>query len=174
MSDAVSIRLASPEDIRGWSSGEVTHADFLKDSLGEPHRDGLFSERIFGPLFDWCCGCRLKERPKYWGPLHQGQACPTCGVRIDQSLVRRKRMGHIELAVPVVHTWFLWQIAHLLDMKIGIDLKLVVASQLHIILDPGNSGREHGSLIDDLEYLELRGQEKQFAADTGGRAVLQL
>src|SRR5438270_4779990 len=176
MSDAVSIRLASPEDIRGWSSGEVSHADFLKDPLDEPHRDGLFSERIFGPLFDWCCACRLRERPKYWGSDALGQLCPTCGVPIDQSHVRRKRMGHIELAVPVVHTWFLKpvsKIALLLDMKIG-DLEAVAASQLHVILDPGDSGRERGAVLDDMEYIELRGQEKKFAADTGGRAVLRL
>jgi DNA-directed RNA polymerase subunit beta' len=173
MSDAVSIRLASPEDIRGWSSGAITRADFLKDSFVQPHPDGLFSERIFGPLFDWCCGCRLKERPKYWGPDSQGQVCPTCGVCIDQSLVRRQRMGHIELAVPIVHTWFLWQIAGLLDMRFG-DLKAVVASQIHVILDAGESGRERGGLIDDLEYIELRGQEKKFTAETGGRVIRQL
>ncbi len=177
MSDAVSIRLASPQDIRGWSSGAVTHADFLKDSLGQPNRDGLFSERIFGPLFDWCCACRLRERPKYWGREARGTVCPTCGVSIDPSSVRRQRMGHIELAVPVVHTWFLRSRPSPLAQLLGLsaaELEAIASSLLHVILAPGESGLQPHELIGDLEYLELRGQEKQFVAGTGGRALLQL
>src|SRR5262245_5613801 len=103
---AVSLRLASPQDVRSWSSGEVTHADFLKDPEDRPHSDGLFSQRIFGPLRDWCCGCTTTAGMKYWGPEHEGTRCAACSVVVEAALGRRRRMGHIELAVPVAHTWF--------------------------------------------------------------------
>src|SRR4051812_32849929 len=163
--DCITIRLASPEDIRGWSSGEVKHADFLKDPLHKPHPDGLFSERIFGPLYDWCCGCRLKEQPKFHGRDATGKLCPICQVTVDQNLVRRRRMGHVELAVPIVHTWFLRgrpsPIALLLDMS-GSSLEEVADCQRQIVLDSGDSKLPAHYLIDDAEYLELRGKGLKF------------
>jgi DNA-directed RNA polymerase subunit beta' len=174
---AVSIRLASPEDIYGWSQGEVTHPDFLKEPLDEPNPQGLFSERIFGPIRDWCCGCRFQGRPRWWGPEHRGERCPKCNVTIDQSLVRRRHMGHINLAVPIVHTWFLRSrpspLALLLDIR-ARDLEQIASYRVHVVLSRGKCRLKPGQLLDDMEYLELRGQGKEFEADTGGRAIRAL
>src|SRR4051794_22182091 len=97
----VRIRLASPEDIRGWSSGEVTRPETINYRTLRPVKDGLCCERIFGPERDWECACR-----KYRGVRYDGLACEQCGVAVTHSRVRRTRMGHVELAVPVVHVWF--------------------------------------------------------------------
>src|SRR5689334_2989433 len=98
---ALRLTLASPEQILGWSSGEVTVADTINYRTGKPTHGGLFCERIFGPERDWNCGCG-----RYRGVRHAGVTCERCGVVVAHSRGRRERFGHIELAVPVVHTWF--------------------------------------------------------------------
>src|SRR5438067_4968007 len=147
---SVRIRLASPDDIRGWSHGEVTHHDFLKEALDDPHPAGLFSEHIFGPLNDWCCACRLKNRAKYWGPAARGTKCPQCNVCVDSDDVRRRRLGHIELALPVVHPWFLHSrpspLALLLGLRPGV-VEEIANYQAHVIRVPGDTGLAPGVCI---------------------------
>jgi DNA-directed RNA polymerase subunit beta' len=141
---SVRIRLASPEDIRGWSSGEVTNADFLKDSPEHPHPDGLFSERIFGPLTD------------------------------DRA--RRQRLGHIELAVPVVHAWLLHARPSPLALLLGLEgsaLRRVADCQDFLVLAAGTSGLKVGSVLSHAQFCDER-QRPGFEADTGGRALKKL
>ena len=97
------IRLASPEEIRSWSFGEVTKHETINYRTLKPEKDGLFCERIFGPQKDYQCACSNKSKKS----SHPGKKCPVCGVEITEAKVRRERMGHIELKAPVVHTWYL-------------------------------------------------------------------
>jgi hypothetical protein len=188
-STAVTIRLASPDDVRTWSQGEVTHADFLKDVPDRPHPQGLFSQRIFGPLLDWTCACIVGDgKAKYWGPAAAqpaGTLCPRCHVPIDRALVRRQRMGHIELAAPVVHTWFLRSRPSPLALLLGVKasaMESVADYQAHIVLDPADSGLKKGVILDEGQYRAERDRERQrrgragraFQADTGGRAIQRL
>src|SRR5690625_3361253 len=99
--DFIQIKIASPEEIRGWSYGEVTKPETINYRSFKPERDGLFCERIFGPVKDWECHCGKFKRIRF-----RGHICDKCGVEVTLSKVRRERMGHIELAVPVAHIWF--------------------------------------------------------------------
>ena len=113
--DRISIRIASPETIMSWSRGEVRTPETINYRTFKPEKDGLFCERIFGPTKDWECSCGKYKRIK-----HKGVICDRCGVEVTQSKVRRERMGHISLAVPVVHVWFLrnspYPIGNVLDL----------------------------------------------------------
>ena len=179
---AVTIRLASPEDVRSWSKGEVTHAGFLKDAPERPHPLGLFSQRIFGPLLDWTCACLTDGKARYWGPDARGTVCPLCHVPIDRSLVRRQWMGHIELAAPVVHPWFLRGRPSPLALLLGVKasaLEQVADCQAHVVFDPADSGLKKGEILSEERYGEERAKERQrggrsFTSDTGGRAVKKL
>ena len=120
---SVYIRLASPNDILSWSYGEVTKPETINYRTYRPEKDGLFCERIFGPERDWECACG-----KYKGTKHKGIICDRCGVKVTHSRVRRKRMGHIELAAPVVHIWFfkampsrLGNLLDILNPESGLD-----------------------------------------------------
>jgi DNA-directed RNA polymerase subunit beta' len=150
---SIVIQLASPQTIRSWSYGEVTKPETINYRTFKPEKDGLFCERIFGPVKDWECNCGKYKRIRY-----RGIVCDKCGVEVTQSKVRRERLGHIELAVPVAHIWFFKglpsRIGHLLDMKLK-DLERVLYYESYVVIEPGNSGHEKGSLLTEEEYDEL-------------------
>ncbi len=134
---AVRISLASPHDIRSWSFGEVKKPETINYRTYRPEKDGLFCERIFGPEKDWECACG-----KYRGMKYKGMICDRCGVKVTHSRVRRKRMGHIELAAPVVHIWFFKampsRLGTLLDMK-TTSLEKIIYFQDYVVIDPGDT-----------------------------------
>ena len=150
---SIMIQLASPSAIRSWSYGEVTKPETINYRTFKPEKDGLFCERIFGPVKDWECNCGKYKRIRY-----RGIVCDKCGVEVTQSKVRRERLGHIELAVPVAHIWFFKglpsRIGHLLDLKLK-ELERVLYYESYIVLDPGTSGLDKGSLLGEEEYDEL-------------------
>ena len=135
--DAVSITLASPETIRSWSHGEVRNPETINYRSYRPERNGLFCERIFGPTHDWECACGKYKRIK-----HKGVVCDRCGVEVTVSRVRRQRMGHIELAVPVSHIWFFKcnpsRIGLILD-KTAAELERVLYYEDYMVVDPGDT-----------------------------------
>ena len=170
---SVKITLASPNDIRSWSFGEVRKPETINYRTYRAERDGLFCERIFGPERDWECFCG-----KYKGTKHKGMICDRCGVKVTHSRVRRKRMGHINLAAPVVHIWFFKampsRLGALLDMKVS-DLEKVVYYQDYIVVDPGPTPLKAKQLLTEEEYREAR--EKygpEFDADMGAEAVKKM
>jgi DNA-directed RNA polymerase subunit beta' len=167
--NAVRIQLASPERIREWSYGEVTKPETINYRSFKPERDGLFCERIFGPVKDWECQCGKYKRIRY-----RGIVCDRCGVEVTQSKVRRERMGHIDLAVPVAHIWYLKslpsRISYLLDIRLR-DIERVIYYEAYIILDPGDTDKHVGDLITDEEYFDLEDQNKTFTAEMGAGAI---
>jgi DNA-directed RNA polymerase subunit beta' len=170
---AVRIALASPEDILAWSHGEVTRADTINYRTHRPEKGGLFCERIFGPERDWECGCG-----KYRGVKFTGMTCDRCGVQVAHSRVRRKRMGHIELASPVAHVWFFKArpsiLAQLLGMK-ATELDAVIYHKAHLVLEPGPTGLERLAVLTDSELAEARQKHRDaFTAGTGAEAVQQV
>jgi DNA-directed RNA polymerase subunit beta' len=142
---AISIQLASPEAIRSWSHGEVVLPETINYRSFKPEKGGLFCERIFGPVKDWECNCGKYRRIRY-----RGMICENCGVEVTQSKVRRERLGHIELAVPVAHVWFFRGnpniVGRLLDMK-RRDLERVLYYESYVVLDPGTTDLVEGELL---------------------------
>ncbi len=170
---AVKIALASPNDIRSWSFGEVKKPETINYRTYRPERDGLFCERIFGPERDWECACG-----KYKGTKYKGIICDRCGVKVTHSRVRRKRMGHINLAAPVVHIWFFKampsRLGNLLDMKTS-DLEKVVYYQDYMVVDVGTSTLKRKQLLTEEEYRDAREKFGDgFKADMGAEAVRTL
>ncbi|MCS7015807.1 MAG: DNA-directed RNA polymerase subunit beta' [Gemmatales bacterium] len=180
---AVRINLASPQDIRSWSFGEVKKPETINYRTYKPERDGLFCERIFGPEKDYECSCG-----KYKGMKFRGMICDRCGVKVTHSRWRRKRMGHIELAAPVVHIWFFKsspsRLGTLLDMKVS-DLEKVIYYQEYVVIDPGkvagqpvpNSSKviRERELLTEEEYRKAREvYGRNFEADMGAEAVKKL
>jgi DNA-directed RNA polymerase subunit beta' len=170
---SVTIRLASPEDIRSWSYGEVKKPETINYRTYRPERDGLFCERIFGPEKDWECFCG-----KYKGIKHKGIVCDKCGVMITHSRVRRKRMGHINLAAPVAHIWFFKampsRLGTLLDMKTS-SIERVVYFQDYVVIDPGDTPLEEKQLLTEEEYRQARTKYgSEFEADMGAEAVKKM
>ncbi len=170
----VRIALASPNDIRSWSFGEVKKPETINYRTYRAEKDGLFCERIFGPERDWECFCG-----KYRGIKYKGMICERCGVKVTHSRVRRKRMGHINLAAPVVHIWFFKampsRLGTLLDVKTS-DLEKVVYFQDYVVVDPGASKLEPKQLLTEEEYrraLEEYG-DTGFRAMMGAEAVREL
>jgi DNA-directed RNA polymerase subunit beta' len=170
---SVRISLASPNDIRSWSFGEVRKPETINYRTYRAERDGLFCERIFGPERDWECFCG-----KYKGTKHKGMICDRCGVKVTHSRVRRKRMGHINLAAPVVHIWFFKampsRLGTLLDMKVS-DLEKVIYFQDYIVVDPGPTPLKYKQLLTEEEYRAAR--EKygaEFDADMGAEACKKM
>ncbi|MBW8002669.1 MAG: DNA-directed RNA polymerase subunit beta' [Planctomycetes bacterium] len=149
---SVKISLASPNDIRSWSFGEVRKPETINYRTYRPEKDGLFCERIFGPERDWECSCG-----KYKGTKFKGIICDRCGVKVTHSRVRRKRMGHINLAVPVVHIWFFKAIPNhlgtLLAMK-GTDLEKIIYFQDYVVIDAGQSPLQVGQLLSEEDYRD--------------------
>ncbi len=175
---SVTIRLASPEDIRSWSFGEVKKPETINYRTYRSERDGLFCERIFGPEKDWECACG-----KYKGIKHKGIICDKCGVMITHSRVRRKRMGHINLAAPVAHIWFFKampsRMATLLQavqpaMKTS-SLERVIYFQDYVTVDPGDTPLKVMQLLTEDEYRQARQKYgNSFAARMGAEAVREL
>jgi len=171
---SVKISLARPHDIRSWSFGEVKKPETINYRTYRPEKDGLFCERIFGPEKDWECSCG-----KYRGMKYKGMICDRCGVKITHSRVRRKRMGHIELAAPVVHIWFFKampsRLGALLDMK-TTSLEKVIYFQDYVVVDPGNTPLKAQQLLTEEEYRAARAQyaDASFDADMGAEAVRKL
>ncbi|MEZ5358944.1 MAG: DNA-directed RNA polymerase subunit beta' [Candidatus Zixiibacteriota bacterium] len=169
---AIQIRLASPETILSWSYGEVTKPETINYRSFKPERDGLFCERIFGPVKDWECNCGKYKRIRF-----RGIVCDRCGVEVTQAKVRRERMGHIDLAVPVSHIWYFKslpsRIGNLLDLSVR-DLEKVLYYESYLMLDPGNTPFNKGDILTEDEYLELEEAGKEFQAEMGAPAVARL
>src|ERR687887_520452 len=193
--DYIQVRIASPEEIRGpkdpkererlemagvrnwWSWGEVTKPETINYRSFKPEKDGLFCERIFGPVKDWECHCGKYKRIRYRGVI-----CDRCGVEVTVSKVRRERMGHIELAVPVAHIWFFKTLpspmGNLLDMTLR-DLERVIYYTNYVVIEPGEQEVQERELLDEDRYLELRAKAKTegdaaFRADIGAPAIRSL
>lgn len=170
---AVRISLASPHDIRSWSFGEVKKPETINYRTYRPEKDGLFCERIFGPEKDWECACG-----KYRGMKYKGMICDRCGVKVTHSRVRRKRMGHIELAAPVVHIWFFKampsRLGTLLEMK-TTSLEKIIYFQDYVVVEPGETGLKAQQLLTEDEYRRAREQfGDQFEAGMGAEAIKKL
>ncbi len=170
---AVRISLASPHDIRSWSFGEVKKPETINYRTYRPEKDGLFCERIFGPEKDWECACG-----KYRGMKYKGMICDRCGVKVTHSRVRRKRMGHIELAAPVVHIWFFKampsRLGTLLDMKTS-SLEKIIYFQDYVVVDPGDTPLKEKQLLTEEEFRRAReAYGDGFEADMGAEAIKKL
>src|SRR5690349_1775647 len=171
---SVKISLARPHDIRSWSFGEVKKPETINYRTYRPEKDGLFCERIFGPEKDWECACG-----KYRGMKYKGMICDRCGVKVTHSRVRRKRMGHIELAAPVVHIWFFKampsRLGNLLDMK-TTSLEKVIYFQDYVVTNPGSTELEKQQLLTEEEFREAKTQygDGSFEAEMGAEAVRKL
>ena len=170
---SIKIGLASPEQIREWSYGEVTKPETINYRTLKPERDGLFCERIFGPMKDWECHCGKYKRVRY-----KGKVCERCGVEITRSKVRRERMGHIELAAPVSHIWYFKGIPSRLGLVLDISpryLEKVLYFALYIVTDPGDTPLEKMQILNEKEYAEMRERyEDDFKAGMGAEAVKEL
>lgn len=168
--DAIRIRVASPEKIRAWSSGEVKKPETINYRSFKPEKDGLFCAKIFGPVKDWECNCGKYKRMK-----HRGAVCEKCGVEVIQSKVRRERLGHIELACPVSHVWFFRglpsRIGNLLDMSLR-ELEKILYFENHVVIDPGETPLSSRELLSEekyREYHELYGD--RFTVGMGAEAI---
>ncbi len=154
--NALQIRLASPEDILKWSRGEVKKPETINYRTFKPEKDGLFCERIFGPVKDWECACGKYKKVK-----HRGIVCDRCGVEVTESKVRRERMGCIKLAVPVTHIWFFKttpsSIGNLLDLSIRV-LERIIYFENYVVVDPGESSLEKMQTLTEDEYQDAREQ----------------
>ncbi len=170
---SVTIRLASPEDIRTWSFGEVKKPETINYRTYRPERDGLFCERIFGPEKDWECSCG-----KYKGIKHKNITCDKCGVMITHSRVRRKRMGHINLAAPVAHIWFFKAMPSRLGTLLGLktaSLEKVIYFQDYVVIDAGDTPLKAQQLLSEDEYRQARQKYGMaFQAGMGAEAVRDL
>jgi DNA-directed RNA polymerase subunit beta' len=150
---AIRISLASPEKIREWSHGEVKKPETINYRTFKPERDGLFCAKIFGPVKDYECNCGKYKRMK-----HRGVVCEKCGVEVIQSKVRRERLGHINLATPVAHIWFLKslpsRIGALLDITLK-DLEKVLYCEAYVVIRPEGYGLTKGELLSEERYSQL-------------------
>ncbi|MBO4941086.1 MAG: DNA-directed RNA polymerase subunit beta' [Clostridia bacterium] len=172
--DAIQIGLASPEKIREWSHGEVKKPETINYRTLKPEKDGLFCERIFGPQKDWECNCGKYKRVRY-----KGVVCDRCGVEVTRSKVRRERMGHIELAVPVSHIWYFKGIPSrmglILDMSPRV-LEKVLYFAAYVVIDPGKTGLMKNQILSEKEYREEceKYGNDAFRAGMGAEAVLEM
>ncbi len=171
--DAIRIGLASPDMIRAWSYGEVKKPETINYRTFKPERDGLFCAKIFGPISDYECLCGKYKRLK-----HRGVICEKCGVEVTLAKVRRERMGHIELASPVAHIWFLKslpsRIALMLDMTLR-EVERVLYFESFVVIDPGMTPLERGQLLTDEEYLDaVEKYGDDFEAKMGAEAIQEL
>ena len=171
---AIRISLASPDKIRQWSHGEVKKPETINYRTFKPERDGLFCAKIFGPVKDYECNCGKYKRMK-----HRGVVCEKCGVEVIQSKVRRERLGHITLATPVAHIWFLKslpsRIGNILDITLK-DLEKVLYCESYIVVDPKNTPLEQCELLSEDRFAKLREEygEDAFTAGMGGEAIREI
>ncbi len=171
--DSVRVSLASPEMIREWSYGEVKKPETINYRTFKPERDGLFCAKIFGPIKDYECLCGKYKRMKY-----RGVVCEKCGVEVTQTKVRRERLGHIELATPVAHIWFLRslpsRIGNLLNLSLK-DVEKVLYCEAYVVIDPQDTPLEEGSvLLEEAYQAALNDYGPSFRAGMGGEAVREL
>ena len=168
----ISIHLAAPEMIRSWSHGDVTKPETINYRSFKPEKDGLFCEKIFGPVKNWECNCGKFKRIRY-----KGVVCDRCGVEVTHSNVRRKYMGHIELAIPLTHTWFVRNqpcvIGALLNLSTK-DLDNIIYYEKYVVIDPGDADLEPNALIDEAQYQDLTNEGRTFDAKMGASAIKQL
>ena len=171
--NAIKVSVASPEKIRSWSHGEVKKPETINYRTFKPERDGLFCAKIFGPTKDYECNCGKYKRMR-----HRGVVCEKCGVEVIQSKVRRERMGHIELATPVVHIWFLKslpsRIGALLDMSLK-DIEKVLYFESYIVVDPGETPLQYKELLSEVRYRKVVEEHGgKFVAEMGAEAIRKL
>jgi len=172
---AIKVNIASPEKIRSWSHGEVKKPETINYRTFKPERDGLFCARIFGPVKDYECLCGKYKRMK-----HRGVICEKCGVEVIQSKVRRDRMGHINLATPVAHIWFLKSLPSRIGNLLNVTLKnleKVLYCVAYVVLNPGATGLKRGEVISEEHYqktLDDFPEDMEFAAEMGAEAIQQL
>ncbi|AZR74711.1 DNA-directed RNA polymerase subunit beta' [Anoxybacter fermentans] len=171
--DSMRIGLASPEQIRGWSSGEVKKPETINYRTLKPEKEGLFCEKIFGPVKDWECHCGKYKRVRY-----KGVVCDRCGVEVTRSKVRRERMGHIELAAPCSHIWFFKGIPSRLGLVLDMSpraLEKVIYFVSYIVIDPGDTPLSKKQLLSENEYREARLKYgKSFKAGMGAEAIKEI
>ncbi len=171
--DSIRIQLASPDRIRDWSFGEVKKPETINYRTLRPERDGLFCERIFGTTKDWECYCGKFKSIRYKGVI-----CDRCGVEVTHSKVRRERIGHVELATPVAHIWYYRSVPSRMGLLLNLtinQLKSILYFEKFVIIDPADSGKEKGDLIDEEEYHEhLDEYGDKFVAMIGGDAIKEL
>ena len=171
--DAIKIGMASPEQIRAWSYGEVKKPETINYRTLKPERDGLFCERIFGPTKDWECHCGKYKKIRY-----KGKICDRCGVEVTRAKVRRERMGHIELAAPVSHIWYFKGIPSRMGLLLDISpriLEKVLYFAAYIVTDPGETPLVKNQILSEKEYRDMREKyEDDFDAGMGAEAVKKL
>ena len=171
--DAIKIGMASPEQIRAWSYGEVKKPETINYRTLKPERDGLFCERIFGPTKDWECHCGKYKKIRY-----KGKICDRCGVEVTRAKVRRERMGHIELATPVSHIWYFKGIPSRMGLLLDISpriLEKVLYFAAYIVTDPGETPLVKNQILSEKEYRDMREKyEDDFDAGMGAEAVKKL
>ena len=171
--DAIKIGLASPEKIRSWSFGEVKKPETINYRTFKPERDGLFCAKIFGPIKDYECLCGKYKRMK-----HRGVVCEKCGTEVTLAKVRRERMGHIELASPTAHIWFLKslpsRIGLMLDMTLR-DIERILYFEAYVVVEPGLTSLERSQLLNEEQYLQaVEEHGDEFDARMGAEAVYEL
>jgi len=171
--ESIKIGLASPEQIREWSYGEVKKPETINYRTLKPEKEGLFCERIFGPTKDWECYCGKYKRVRY-----KGKICERCGVEITKAKVRRERMGHIELVAPVSHIWYFKGIPSRMGLILDVspkDLEKVLYFSRYIVIDPGDTELEKLQILSEKEYLDMKEKyEDDFKAGMGAEAVKEL
>ena len=171
--DVITIGLASPEKIRSWSFGEVKKPETINYRTFKPERDGLFCAKTFGPIKDYECLCGKYKRLK-----HRGVVCEKCGVEVTLSKVRRERMGHIELATPIAHIWYLKSLPSrmglMLDMTLR-EIERILYFEAYVVVEPGMTELERGQMLTEENYLEaLENYGDEFEARMGAEAIREL
>ena len=171
--DSISIKIASPQVIKSWSKGDVKKAETINYRTLKPEKDGLFCEKIFGPVRDWECNCG-----KYKGIKFKGITCDRCGVTVDRSSVRRERMGHIDLATPVTHIWFFKAVPSRMSalLDIGLrDLEKIIYYEEYVVVDPGNTPLKKKELLSEEQYQDaVNKYGANFKAKIGAEAIKDL
>jgi DNA-directed RNA polymerase subunit beta' len=172
--NAIKISIADPDKIRSWSFGEVSKPETINYRTFKPERDGLFCARIFGPIKDYECLCGKYKRIKY-----KGIVCEKCGVEVTSSKVRRERMGHIELAAPIAHIWFLKSLPSRISTMLGVTLKSiekVIYFEAYIITDSLMTPLKEGDIITEEEYEKLQKEHGygSFVAEMGAESVQKI
>lgn len=172
--DAIKIGLASPEKIRSWSYGEVKKPETINYRTFKPERDGLFCAKIFGPIKDYECLCGKYKRLK-----HRGVICEKCGVEVTLAKVRRERMGHIELAAPTAHIWFLKSLPSRLGMVLDMtlrDIERVLYFEAFVVIEPGMTPLKKSQIMSEDDYLAKCDEygEGEFVAMMGAEGIREL
>ena len=172
--NSLKISIASPDDIRSWSFGEIKKPETINYRTFRPEKDGLFCARIFGPIKDYECLCGKYKRMKFRGII-----CEKCGVEVTKSNVRRERMGHIDLACPVAHIWFLKSLPSRISLAIDMKLKEVekiLYFESFIVIEPGLTELKKGQLLTEDEFIKAQEKygEDGFTAGIGAEAVREI